>query len=1118
MSDFFHARRNADAEPYEKVGTEKVSLDFTYQPEYRMAVIEKVIPDRQIVRPGDTVNVTVKIRPYGKPLETQQIAVKVPAYTSEPIMAILVAGGANGIALNPYMYATPAPEEGVKGIVRWLTKTPPAQSLLTVQLFPTPSYGYRGTVMNELPAPFFDMVRLLDSNGATQNPDSDEGPVSNIRPATFSSSQKEPYILKGGQVIMVAIDTPEQRSNIKGGQFNFGGQAPLLSNVVTSGTESPAENGGPPGNASSVLPYCNWLTPAQRAQFTALFGTTEAPSMPQWQSVLHSMGWDNIGAGKTLPLSFAIQGLDDKLPSPTPDDDAKAAKTDKSGGEGAMSGVNTADDGAAPANDETPSNAEKEANHNDALLTHTRPSWGLTSRGDFLRGTQIGTTVTMRGALTLMPKVESIYHTNDMAPWKIAATTNGIYFAGWGSNKIVHLTDGGKSDVFFAAKPDEAGTAQNITALVADASGDLLVSSWPDQQVRLLAPDGSLLQSWTLPGNSIWDIVIGSDGKRYAACDHGTLYLLSDDKQAPLKVACSVPDKSVYALAAAPNGDIYLATSPCGKVYRLATDGTLSSIFEAKDSVSSLAVDAQGNLYVGTSPSCSVYRVSPDGARQKIMAGVGIGNHHVLALKIVGDTLYAATGPAGGIYRITQPAGQQPDVIAIYAREDKRDGTDEQVGAGLESTMVNALAVTTRGEVVAAASSPGQVLRLEPRAQGTYLSAVLPAPAVSSWGELEMYATPVHDAATPAGADFADIETRSGCTSWPDATWSSWTPLKDGKFIDSPAATYAQLRITLSDPSGNRSLAYLRAYYTPANQPPTLRIVAPTAGTYWSGTKVIRWEGKDLNGNDLVYSISASPDNGQTWGNLIVTDNSPAKPTVTTPPATPPSPPAPPTVEKKSRHHRSKKSEVTPAATDTKADTSDAKPAATDTKADASDAKPAATDAKADAAATSTADTTTKPPTPPTPTRMNTETAATSFSWDTSKVPDGDYILRISASNKYARRLIRNRRNEISGHIIIENTPPTISLKDTETGWDAVKQFDITDKLTPVVGGKFRIDDGTWTALVAQDGVFDKTTETVLLYPPDDPAKLTPGEHKLEINAADAADNIVKRTITFVVK
>ena len=45
--------------------------------------------------------------------------------------------------------------------------------------------------------------------------------------------------------------------------------------------------------------------------------------------------------------------------------------------------------------------------------------------------------------------------------------------------------------------------------------------------------------------------------------------------------------------------------------------------------------------------------------------------------------------------------------------------------------------------------------------------------------------------------------------------------------------------------------------------------INPSPGSYWSGTKDIRWEASDPNGSALTYTVYTSRDNGKTWKQLL---------------------------------------------------------------------------------------------------------------------------------------------------------------------------------------------------------------------------------------------------------
>jgi hypothetical protein len=139
MSEFYLLADMLMQNPYEPVQITKAYVDLTYTPGRNIATIEKITLDRPVARPGETVNVRVKIRPYGKPVEERTVSVTIPQYIDEPMMAIVIAGGTEAPMLKSLVTSAPTAEEGVRGLVRWLTDNPPNQSMITAQLYPTPS-------------------------------------------------------------------------------------------------------------------------------------------------------------------------------------------------------------------------------------------------------------------------------------------------------------------------------------------------------------------------------------------------------------------------------------------------------------------------------------------------------------------------------------------------------------------------------------------------------------------------------------------------------------------------------------------------------------------------------------------------------------------------------------------------------------------------------------------------------------------------------------------------------------------------------------------------------------------------------------------------------------------
>ena len=423
-------------------------------------------------------------------------------------------------------------------------------------------------------------------------------------------------------------------------------------------------------------------------------------------------------------------------------------------------------------------------------------------------------------------------------------------------------------------------------------------------------------------------------------------------------------------------------------------------MYEAIGIATSIAVDTSDNVYVGTSPFCRVYRIAPDGTQQLILHGVGRTNHTVAAMKFVGHTLYVATGPTGGIYRIANPESVDPDFTIIFAREDLRDSDNEKAEVGAESVFVNALAVATDGQLLAAASSPGQLLKLEPRTEGCFLSPIMQAPAQSRWGQLDLLAKMTR-------GQKITVESRSGNTALPDTTWSNWEPVsKEELIVMSPPALYSQYRIRLLGSTMNSpELSYFKLYYRPMNQAPLVRVEQPKPGLYWSGTKDIRWDAVDADGNELSYTVFTSRDNGVTWKQLL-------RPIQTSKPI----------VENKESAKESTKESTKDSAKTGQAKVKD--------EASDKDTEPDESITTGDPVAEKSEQMTAREAEEAhrnavEKQKIDSEVREKSIPWDTRSTPDGSYRIKVVASDKYACPDSPKSAEAISDLFVVENTPPS---------------------------------------------------------------------------------------------
>ena len=239
------------------------------------------------------------------------------------------------------------------------------------------------------------------------------------------------------------------------------------------------------------------------------------------------------------------------------------------------------------------------------------------------------------------------------------------------------------------------------------------------------------------------------------------------------------------------------------------------------------------------------------------------------------------------------------------------------------------------------------------------------------------------------------LQTRSGDVPQPDASWSAWSPAYTharGEDITSPPARYLQYRAVLTRDAGAApgaapKLRGVTVYYLTRNQPPTVHVVSPTDGAALHKAALLQWSASDPDNDTLAYDLSYSPDGGKTWtpikkkaapqGPNAIPQAAPTTAATTTTPG--------PVTEQ----------EVTAKATQMIAALDRQHPGLSPTVrakmiAQATDVIRSSLQAQHAA----------PPPAPAGTSTNGSGVKDTSFSWDTTEVPDGTYQLRVIASDK----------------------------------------------------------------------------------------------------------------------
>ena len=724
-----------------------------------------------------------------------------------------------------------------------------------------------------------------------------------------------------------------------------------------------------------------------------------------------------------------------------------------------------------------------------ALASGTQ-AWEMSSYSDFVRGRFDGISLSREGRLSLAPKMETVFTSDQPVIWSVAEAPDGTLYAGTGHRGRVYRIDRtGISSLLWTAEQPE------VFAVAVDSSGAVYAGTSPDGKV--------------------YRIEAGKATEYFAP---GTRY--------------------IWSLAAGPDGALYVGTGDQGKVFRVTGEGRGELYYDTGQShITGLAVDAQGRVLAGTEPNGILYRISAkdkafvlyDASLPEIRAIVPMPDGTVYAAALGGSVAkraqsaaQAAQGMAGGANATTatttitveaqntgpgeikppEPAKPQSpaavstpqvstqftpvvDVSGVEKSAVYRinpDNTVETLWSSKEENVYDLLALekqilfstdsngriyglapdrrvtlvaqTNEGEttrllpsdhsVLAATSNMGRIYRLgeTPGASGSYEAPVHDSGTASRWGSLNWRAD------VPAGSSVR-FRTRSGNSAKPDRTWSDWSePLADasGSRISSPNARYIQWKAELAGTGGTPLLDSVTLAYLPQNSPPVVKsinVITQSVATSQTARQA-------ASSYSAAYSVTVS-DTGD-----VSSSASAGTPTQTLP--------------------RAALQQIT--------------------------VSWQAEDPDGDrlvyaAYFRGEGETQWK--------LLRGDTHENSVTFDADVLADGKYFFRVVASDREANPPPTAREAQlVSAPVMIDNTPPVVTIGVVRhSGGAAHIEFEAADAASPLRRCEYSLDAASWVPVAAADGVIDSLRERFVL----DLTGLAPGEHLLVIRAADSANN-----------
>jgi hypothetical protein len=665
--------------------------------------------------------------------------------------------------------------------------------------------------------------------------------------------------------------------------------------------------------------------------------------------------------------------------------------------------------------------------------------------------------------VTLAPEFQEIYDTSSAYLWALARDSKGNLYAGGGPGaKLYRLSaSGGK---IILAELD----GLQIAAIAIDARDRVYVATAPDGKVFRVAPDGK----------------------------HEVFY----DPKA----------KYIWALAFNKAGDLLVATGDPGAVHRVSPDGHGSVLYQSDEThVRSMAPDAAGNLIVGTDPGGLVVRVSPAGEGFVLYQ---MSKSEVTAVAVAEDgSIYAAgvgskPGPSSALPAAAPPAAPAAPGGQVQLHTSAPPPSMAPSGSGVSVTgsdvyridaagnpqkiwsnsqdIIYAIAFDTQGRALLGSGNKGVIYRIEsdvlytalvtaPSTQITSFQAGAPGtlyaatgnvgkiyqlgPGLAREGSLE---SDVFDAgyfsqwgrlsfeAHLNGGGVA-IAARSGNLDRPQKNWSPWSPdITDpkGGRLAVPPARFIQWKAALTAAaSQSPALESVDVAYLQRNLPPRIEAIESTPPNY----------------RFPPPSISSGPSQ-----------------TLTLPPiGKPPSSPLlSPSLDLGAPSMQYAKGFI--------------------------GARWAANDDNGDsliftAEIRGLQESNWK--------LLKDKLRDRYWSWDSTAFPDGEYVLRVTASdlpsNPPAEALSTSM---VSDPFSIDNTPPRIvSLAGNLSGGKLHAAWSAADALSDIKKAEYSLDGGDWTLVAPVTGLSD-SHELAYDLTVD---HIVSGEHTLAVRVEDDYDN-----------
>jgi hypothetical protein len=719
------------------------------------------------------------------------------------------------------------------------------------------------------------------------------------------------------------------------------------------------------------------------------------------------------------------------------------------------------------------------------LFASSPAVWEMSSFSDFIKGKFDGISLGRDGRMSLAPKLDTFFSSEQPVIWSVAVGPDGSLYAATGHRgRVFRIDASGKSQLVWTADRPE------VFAIAVDKAGVVYAGSSPDGKIYRIE-NGKASEYFDPKSKYIWTLALAPDGALYAGTADGKVFRITGAGKG--EEYYSTGQGNVTGLIVDSKGALLAGTEPNGILYRITAKDKAFALYDSSlPEIRALALNADGSIYAVGLGGALAKKVQAAQQTQTQQTDTSGGT----------TTTITVTADAGGDLKPTPPEPAKPqqaapasvtptvtatavDLSSVEKSAIYRINTDNTVDTlwsskeenvydilpspdgqiyfctdqngrvyrlGAADRKLTLIAQTNESEAVrllrwngallAATANMGKIYRLgAASAKGSYESPVFDAGGIARWGKLRWQGD--------KAAGGVALRTRSGNSLRPDNTWSDWSePLRDGAGVQiaSPNARYLQFTADLS--GAGPVLDSVSAAYLPQNNPPVVRSITVLTQAVAAQTKAAAPQSTNTSSAATVpYSIT-------------VTDSGDPAPVAST---------------------------GTPTQTLSRAASQQL---TISWQADDPDTDRLVYDVEFRGDGDGEREWKS----------LKKNLHDNSVSIDGDALADGRYLFRVTASDREANASGSARDADlVSSPVLIDNTPPAIRVRAATR---ASIEFEAQDAVSALKRAEWSVDAGPWTPLAPVDGILDSPTEQ-FRFTPVAPA----GEHVVVIRVVDSGNN-----------